>query len=88
MELTPENALSVQHSEWLQHPVTRQMISNLEKQKTSFFQAIVNSAIQIDNGELNLRCHAVAARTVTASLNMIKNTDLFLQQLNKPSTDK
>lgn len=83
MNITPENALSYQHAEWLQHPVTKQMLSIMDKQKQHIINSGCSSAgVQgIDPFWFQLQFSNV--KTIDVIKNWITNTEQFIQQLNK-----
>lgn len=79
---TAEDTLSIQHQDWLRHPITRQMLEILEKQKQFNVKAISGQA---GNTQEDAFFHRVAM-TIKA-LDSVKewttNTEKFVQQLVK-----
>ena len=83
MNITPENALSYQHAEWLNHPVTKQMLHILDKQKENIISSGCSSAgVQgIDPVWFQLQFSNV--KNINVIKAWITNTDQFIQQLTK-----
>lgn len=80
-QITPENALSVQHADWLKHPTTITMIKLLEKQKQQLVAVIINDAYV--GTESEIRYTAVGLKQTDVIKGWITNTDKFVQLANK-----
>ena len=48
MQITPENVLSAEHAAWLNHPVTIQMIKNLQKHKEQFIKSSISNSTNFE----------------------------------------
>jgi hypothetical protein len=81
--ITPENVLTVQHQDWLQHPVTKQHLANLEKHKQMFVKSLSNSAGNVSEFEIYFRLQAYGIRTLDAVITQTKNTIQFIEQTEK-----
>lgn len=82
MNITPENALEIQHQEWLNHPTTRQMLHIMEKYKDSLVNALSKTA---GNTESDAYFHRVSMsiKTLDTVKSWITNTEQFVKQTNK-----
>jgi len=83
MELTPETIAAQQHQDWLAHPTTRQLLSNLEKYKQSFVRALSAGAGNTAEPEVSFRLQAYGIRTVDGVVALITNTNKFIEQSTK-----
>lgn len=83
MDITPETVAAQQHQDWLQHPTTKQMLSNLEKYKQSFVRALSAGAGNTAEPEVSFRLQAYGIRTVDGVVAMVSNTTKFLEQSTK-----
>ena len=83
MDPTPETIASQQHQDWLQHPTTRQLLSNLEKHKQSFVKALSAGSGNTAEPEISFRLQAYGIRTVDGVVTMIKSTNKFIEQSTK-----
>jgi hypothetical protein len=82
MNINPENALSIQHKEWLNHPVTKQMLQILDYQKEHTIDAMASSA-SIDIDASWFKEQAGNIKTINVIKSWITNTEQFIQQLTK-----
>ncbi len=83
MQLTPENVLTYEHGQWLNHPVTIQLIKNLEKFKQSFNEANQRFASDFEKPDLYFRNNAMASRTIESLIIGVKDTTKFIEQSEK-----
>jgi len=78
MELKPEDVLSMQHKGWLDHPVTKQLLQVLEKQKQHYIERSVTGLAQDDQTVIR---SMVAYRTTQTTITAVTNTEHFLKLL-------
>lgn len=83
MELAPEIIAAEQHRDWLAHPTTRQMLSNLEKFKQSFVKTLSAGAGNTSEPEILFRLQAYGIRTVDGVVALVTNTNKFIEQSTK-----
>ena len=83
MNITPDNVVEQQHKDWLEHPTTIQLLSNLEKHKQSFVRALSAGAGNTAEPEISFRLQAYGIRTVDGVITLIKSTDKFIEQTTK-----
>lgn len=83
MNITPENILDVQHQEWLKHPVTCQLISNLEKHLQYIYNKISIATFDKETSDAEIRLQAAVAKTNITLRFMITNTNEFVGQSKK-----
>lgn len=83
MDLNPQNALAVEHQAWLGHPVTVQLVKNLERQKIIIVNAMASAAGDNDTPDNSFRLRAFAIKTIDETVKQIKNTEQFIQQSTK-----
>lgn len=81
MNITPENVLEVEHQAWLKHPVTVQLVNNLNKLKTEWVKSI--SILANDKDDLPIRSAAISIRQIDAIINLTTSTTYFVQQSKK-----
>ena len=81
MNLSPENALSYQHKEWLSHPVTKQMLQILEKQKTYIMENMASTSADVSTSDVWFRLQAGNIKTINIINLWITNTEQFIQAL-------
>ena len=82
MDITPENALSVQHAEWLSHPVTRQMLQILDKQRENTVGIMSKNSGSSESPDTWFRLQAGNVRTLDTVRIWITNTEQFINLLN------
>jgi hypothetical protein len=77
---TPENALSIQHNEWLKHPVTRQMLQIMDKQRDNIvtWMTTVNTTEPAET----FKVMSYGLKTLYTTRNFITNTEIFIKRLN------
>ncbi len=78
MEINPNNVLAVEHQTWLAHPVTQQMIRNLEKHKQSFVDDITRNATEYARPDQSFRMAAYGMKTTDAIKNILTDTEKFV----------
>jgi hypothetical protein len=83
MNITPQNALAVEHQAWLAHPVTVQLIKNLDKQKITIVNAMSSTAGDNEIADFAFRLRAFGIKTIDEITKQIKNTEQFVQQSTK-----
>ena len=83
MNITPENVLSAEHASWLKHPVTVQLIKNLEKHRELFVKTLSSNAGNSAEPDVLFRVNAYGIRTTDAILTMVKDTNKFVEQSTK-----
>lgn len=83
MDINPENVLSAEHQNWLQHPVTVQLLKNLNKHRESFVKTLSSGAGNSEEPEVMFRVNAYGIRTTDAITTMVKDTNKFVEQSNK-----
>ena len=81
MPATPEDVLSQQHQDWLQHPVTREFIKILAKHKAAQVDAV--SAWRPSSPLPNLQSIAAAISTLDTIKVYLTNTQDFVNQSKK-----
>ena len=79
---TPENALSVQHKAWLNHPCTIQMFQVLEKQKQFYLARGEQQVWDNEMDQYTVR-NMIATTVTNTTITVLKNTEQFLNQLVK-----
>lgn len=82
MDITPENALYVQHKEWLNHPVTHQFMQNLETKRKTFINSMSASANQADVPDDVIRRWAYGLQTLDSIKQQLTDTETFIKLLN------
>lgn len=83
MDINPGNVLSAEHAAWLGHPVTIQMLKNLEKFSKSFMDMSVKEAGNLTTDDKQFRINAYGMRTTQAIKEWISTTDKFIQLTEK-----
>lgn len=83
MNITPENVLHIQHQEWLKHPVTQQLISNLDKYRKHVNDKISISTFDRSVPDYEIRQLATVVNTTNVLQFMISNTQEFVGQSKK-----
>ena len=78
MIITPENVLSAEHAAWLAHPVTIQMIKNLQKHKQQFVKAMSTTSGDMSIPTEQFRLHAYGITTVDGVESWVKDTTKFV----------
>lgn len=81
MNLTPEEVLASDHQSWLSHPVTKQMLKNLDSHKALFVQG-VSAASTVEN-DIALRNNAYGLRTIDAVKVWVTDSARFVEQAAK-----
>jgi trans-aconitate methyltransferase len=82
-QLNPENALSIQHNEWLKHPVTRQMLQILDMHKRMLVSTMTVKTYNMEVDTLYFRLVSANIATINSIETYISNTNQFINQLNK-----
>jgi len=83
MDITPENILSAEHKAWLVHPVTIQLLKNIEKHKKSFVDSLSFSAGNNDLSDSHFRNLSYGLKTIDVILSITKETTKFVQLSEK-----
>lgn len=78
MQITPENVLSVEHAAWLDHPVTQQMLKNLQKHKQQFIESSSKQAGNLTVPVEQFRLNAYGLATLEGAETWIKDTTKFV----------
>lgn len=78
---TPEEALLVQHQDWLKHPVTKQMLHLLDVQKETWVKGISMTAATAE--DVQLRKLAVGLNSIDTLKQWITNSNSFVELSNK-----
>jgi len=81
--INPENVLSAEHASWLGHPVTQQLLKNLDKHKMQFVKQLSAAAGNSLEPENMFRVHSYGIRTTDAIILMVKETTKFVEQSAK-----
>ena len=76
MNITPENVLSAQHAEWLNHPVTKQMLTIMEQQTKAHAQNL--SRLAFTGTPDDLRKYAIGINTLSSIKTWVTNTEQFV----------
>lgn len=82
MEITPENAISYQHAEWLNHPVTIQMLQIFKKQREHIVDSMATSSGITGIEAEWFRTQASNIKTLDTVKKWITDTEQFIKQLN------
>lgn len=77
-QLTPENVLEVQHREWLNHPVTRQLIDNYNQYKKSIIDNTSSTPYKMDLPDVHFRLNATRLNTIDFMLRILSDTEVFV----------
>jgi hypothetical protein len=78
-EMNPDQIAIVNHTDWLNHPVTLQMFANIEKMKNKYIaEATLNSGNH-DVPDNNFRLMAYALKTIDAVVMQTKSTSKFVE---------
>lgn len=79
-EITPENVLSQQHLDWLRHPVTIQMLKNLENYEKHIIGKISSQAFDVtNNSPETIRLFATALSTTRSIKKISMATEVFIE---------
>ena len=78
-QLSPENILAAQHAEWLKHPVTQQVLRNLEAYKQMFVNDGVNNSANFSMNDNYFRLQAHGTKTILGVIKCIAVTDNFVK---------
>jgi hypothetical protein len=82
MELKPEDVLSMQHKGWLDHPVTKQMMQVLEKQREHYVKQSKSGAWYDELDYKTVR-NVVAQTVMDTTITAVTNTEQFIKQLTQ-----
>lgn len=78
-----EEAVRLQHQQWLEMPATRTVLSALTKHKDEFIDLLIAHATNQSVTDQQLRLHAVSLKTIDATIQLLTNTELLITKLNK-----
>ena len=73
---TPENILTMEHQSWLKHPVTIQMLRNLDKNREAFVNVMISN-VGIGEDAFFHR-HTMAIKTINGVKSWITKTEQFV----------
>lgn len=82
-ELTPENALSAQHAEWLRHPVTQTLLHNLVTYREKFVGDMIANVSNYAIDNYFFRVQSMGCKTIDGVTKVITDTTTFVQLTNK-----
>lgn len=79
-----EDAVIINYENWRQHPITTELVKNLEKIKQEFYTNVVNDCIKIGKvTDQEYRHNGIAIRQIETCIQLCTNYNAFRTQLNK-----
>lgn len=79
-----EDVVIINYENWRLHPITTELVKNLEKLKQDFVNNILNDCIKVDKiTDQEYRHNGIAIRQIQTCIELCTNYNAFKTQLNK-----